>query len=256
MYRSIFVPLDGSAFGEQALALALSVARRAGADLEIGLVHVPLLPVYAEPRPGFDNTVDPRIRESERDYLDKVVQQVNTISTVPVTAVLLEGTVADALSAHISARESGLVVMATHGRGRLSRFWLGSVADQMLRTCPVPLLFLHPRAEMAAIPRDETLRHILIALDGSALAEQILEPAITLGRMMDADYTLLRVVEPLQVVGDPAGYSSNLLEERYWRRLQDEAQIYLDRVAGRLRGQSLRVNTRVIGSRNPAATIL
>lgn len=38
MYRSIMVPLDGSSFGEQALPLALSLARRAKARVE--LIHV------------------------------------------------------------------------------------------------------------------------------------------------------------------------------------------------------------------------
>ena len=41
-YRSIYVPLDGSPFAEQALPLAGEIARRAGAILQLALVHHPV----------------------------------------------------------------------------------------------------------------------------------------------------------------------------------------------------------------------
>jgi nucleotide-binding universal stress UspA family protein len=41
MYRTILVPLDGSAFGEHALPLALSIARRLAASVELAYVHTP-----------------------------------------------------------------------------------------------------------------------------------------------------------------------------------------------------------------------
>jgi hypothetical protein len=47
MYRSILVPLDGSSFGEHALPLALSIARRANAHLQLVRVHSVLDAVYA-----------------------------------------------------------------------------------------------------------------------------------------------------------------------------------------------------------------
>jgi nucleotide-binding universal stress UspA family protein len=48
MYRSILVPLDGSAFGEHALPFALSLARRAGAQLHLAHIHVPPVPILAD----------------------------------------------------------------------------------------------------------------------------------------------------------------------------------------------------------------
>ena len=61
MYRSVLVPLDGSTFGEQALPLAQSIARRAGASLQIVRVHVSLMP-YDESA----LTVDPRLDDIAR----------------------------------------------------------------------------------------------------------------------------------------------------------------------------------------------
>jgi nucleotide-binding universal stress UspA family protein len=54
MYRKLLVPLDGSAFGEQALPLAVSLARRDGAELHLVHVQVPLAPVFADVRAGLE----------------------------------------------------------------------------------------------------------------------------------------------------------------------------------------------------------
>jgi nucleotide-binding universal stress UspA family protein len=55
---------------------------------------------------------------------------------------------------------------------------------------------------MNQIHREQPVfRHILIPLDGSGLAEQILEPALALGDQTQATYTLLHVVEPFVVPG-------------------------------------------------------
>jgi len=48
MYRSLLVPLDGSVFAEQALPLALDIARRADATISVVQVHVPLTAMYAD----------------------------------------------------------------------------------------------------------------------------------------------------------------------------------------------------------------
>jgi hypothetical protein len=53
----------------------------------------------------------------------------------------------------------------------------------------------------------------LVPLDGSQLAEQILEPALALGRRMHAEYTLLRIVEPLTLRDyDPVSARAHLSE--------------------------------------------
>jgi hypothetical protein len=73
---------------------------------------------------------------------------------VPVSRSVVEGQVADALHEHARAVSADLVVMATHGRGGLSRFWLGSVADALVRRLPMPCPLvnsLFPAARVAAL---------------------------------------------------------------------------------------------------------
>lgn len=87
--------------------------------------------------------------------------------------------------------------MTTHGRGPVSRLLLGSVADRLVREVPIPVLLVRPHEAAPDLASEPVLRHILVALDGSALAEQVLEPVVALGTLMQADYSLLRVYGPL-----------------------------------------------------------
>jgi len=262
MVRSLLVPLDGSTFGESALPLALTIARRAQATLQVVHVHVPLL--YFDTTMGYESEVDDRIRQQEQAYLDSVVQRLAAVSAIPVKAVLLNGQVVDTLHAHAQATGVDLMVMTTHGRGPLSRFWLGSVADELIRRTPTPLLLVRPQEGEPDLTKERLLRHVLIPLDGSALAEQILEPALALGAPLGADYTLLRVIKPLLPLY-PEAFTTTVVEpghamieqmQELHEKVKGEAQTYLDGVAERLRARSHRVQTRVASGVQPAAAIL
>jgi nucleotide-binding universal stress UspA family protein len=257
MLRTILVPLDGSTFGEHALPLALDVARRAAARLELAHVCVVPAPLFTEPRPNMESPLDARALARSRAYLDRVVQRIGTTAGVPVAATLLEGGVADALEAHANSREVDLVVMTTHGRGPLSRLWLGSVADQLLRRLPMPLLLMRPGDAEPHFDRPRVMRHMLIPLDGSPDAEQVLGPALELGGLVDADYTLLHVVEPLLFAGDDfAGFQAQAVDGLLFERLKEEARAYLEGMAQRLRARVPRVQTRLVVHSQPAGAIL
>ena len=183
MFRSLLVPLDGSSFAEHALPWALSIARRTGAALNLAQVHTMAL--------FYDSTdlpADAAIREQEVANLQDVAKRLADVSPVRVNSALLDGPIPDALHAHAKSVNADLIVMTTHGRGALSRLWLGSVADRLVRRTPVPILLIRPKEGSSDIAQDPVLQRILVPLDGSALAEQILEPALALGSAMKADY--------------------------------------------------------------------
>jgi nucleotide-binding universal stress UspA family protein len=208
MYRSILVPVDGSTFAEHALPLALSLARHSGASLHLFHVVQPLASVYSEAPLFVESECDleARIQERMRTYLDELAGRLAKRWSAVVTSSLLAGEVVPSFLAHTAETKPDLVVMTTHGRGPLGRFWLGSVADELARVLPVPLLLVRPQEK--AEPDLETeppLRQILIPLDGSKLAEQIVRPAIELGRLTRAGFTLLRVVKPAPLVAFPTG---------------------------------------------------
>ena len=257
MYRTILVPLDGSAFAEHALPLAVSIARRAGATLRLVRVHVPAATLYRNSDLAANLDLDALVRDEERPYLDHVSGRIAQVCGLRPDVALLDGRVADVLYEQGVSAGVDLVVMATHGRGPLSRVWLGSVADELVRRLPTPLLLVRPGETAPDLAHPPAMRHVLIPLDGSALAEDILEPALELGRLMQTDYTLLRVIEPV-IVPDArlGGNAVSGLDPVLLQAIQSEAQDYLERVAERLRSSSVHVQARVVTNRWAAGAIL
>jgi nucleotide-binding universal stress UspA family protein len=245
MFRSILVPLDGSAFGEQALPLALSIARRAGAELHLLHVHQPVVVAFAEGPLLVGDQLDQEIRQRQQAYLDAVLRRLAAVSPVTARPVLLEGEVVPSLRGLVASAGVDLIVMTTHGRGPLARFWLGSVADELVRHLTVPVLLVRPR-EGKSPAAAEPPRHFLVPLDGSPLAERILEPAAKLAGLLGADCTLLRVVQPVYYLApELGGFGGVGPDPKLLRDLQAEAEAYLGAVAARLRQQGWPAQTEV-----------
>ncbi len=257
MYRSVLVPLDGSPFSEQALPLAVSIARRARASLHLVHVHLPITAAPAEGMMLWLDEMDAKALKKERAYLEQIARRLEGGGDLPITSVLLEGPISETIQQHAAAQAIDLIVMTTHGRGMMSRFWLGSVADDLIRRARLPVLLLRPHEETPDFTQAPSLQRILIPLDGSAMAEQILEPAMEIGALMDAEYTLLRVVEPLPYFSiDASAYPMGELELPVLKQLQDVAQKYLDGVARAFRERSLKVKTQVVVNQRVADAIL
>ncbi len=260
MYKNLLVPLDGSPFSERALPLASAIARSSGAVLSLVHVHVPSFSVYGGLDignvPVVDETWEAELREHETAYLEARVQEMGAQPGLQVTSALLDGPVAETIVEYAAQTGVDLVVMTTHGRGGMARFWLGSVADDLVRHSHVPILLIRPHEGMVQIEAEHPFRNILIPLDGSPLAEQSLDPAVKLGRLVQAEYTLVQVVEPLVLPGySPVAYAAGVAEQAT-ESLVETARTYLDSVAQRLRTEGLEVHTRVLLDAQPARVIL
>jgi nucleotide-binding universal stress UspA family protein len=259
--RSILVPLDGSKFGEHALPFALKIARATGARLRLAHVHIPLDPVVEED--AYDCRLDEELKANDRAYLEKIVKRLREFSSVAVDPVLLEGEIADQIEAQVNGSPIDLIVMTTHGRGTLAP-WLGSVADEVVRRTPAPVMLVRPHEARRDLAQEPRLEHLLVPLDGSVLAEQILEPAVALGTFFKAHFTLVRVIKPT-VLGDYAmvekpskGFDEATLAEVAERHETErkESECYIESLAERLRGLGLQVQTRVLVHEQPAIAIL
>src|SRR5580765_3950396 len=113
MHRSILVPLDGSAFGEHALPLAISMARRLNASLSLIHVHSLLDATYAELQ-VFDNTLDQELRKTERDYLRWIQKKVQDHLSVEVTIANVDGDIATVVREQAASLRASWVVMTTN----------------------------------------------------------------------------------------------------------------------------------------------
>lgn len=235
--ETILVPLDGSPFGEQALPAALAIARRRPTRIALAHVHQLIIPtIAAAEAPMFDPTPDELMRQQETAYLEDVARRLGAIWDGPITRTLLEVPVADSLAYHAELIGASLIVLSTHGRGGVARAWLGSVADRLIRLSSVPTLVVRPGPDAPDFTHEPTMRHILIPLDGSALAEQAIELAMELGQLTHAHYTLVQVVEPALrsfLIGGAEPTVDVDAEAAAWKRASE----YLDTIAARLREQ-------------------
>jgi len=268
MYRSILVPLDGSPFGEHALPLALGIARRTGATLQLLNVLTPVATLYAESPMFVDDQLEERLHDrqidSQEKYLDQVAHRIEAVSPVKIVKIVDDGEVADTIRAQAVRNKSDLIIMATHGRGPLGRFWLGSVADELVRESPVPVLLTRPTDEAIDLTREPSLKHILVPLDGTPLSEEMLPCAVELGMLLGTDFMLVRVVKPAAPfvpIGEAGtiGAGVDAMVERVeeiQRQVVLEARDYLETVAAPLRDSGLTVVTRVDVAEQPATAIL
>jgi nucleotide-binding universal stress UspA family protein len=268
MYRTILVPLDGSAFGEHALPLALNVASKSGAELLLVHALPPLAAMYTETPLFVSPSVEEDLRTKQvavhKSYLEHVAKRLTEAAPVRVRTELLEGDVVNSIIA-TAENQADLIVMTTHGRGALARFWLGSVADEVIRHAKKPILLVRPKDGPVDLASKPELKHLLVSLDGMPLAEKILPAARQLGDLFGADYTLARVIPPVLTPSYPILEGASFMAEAeslvaqteaVQNQLRKEAQDYLEGIAAGMRAQGRTVLTRVDVHEQPARALL
>jgi len=252
MYRKILVPLDGSMFAEAALPYALAVCRKAGGTLELVTVKEPN-PTYAH------NDWTTAVREWSEAYLAEVAERVRSATDADVKTTLLEGVVWEALQRRAQQAEADLVVMATHGRGALSRAWLGSTADTFMRHTDRPVLLVRPtddKAEPSAGFREVSIDRVLISLDGSDFSRSVIEPATALGGLFGARYTLLRVVAFPAELWSPYLPQSVQMNVETVEEARQAALGSVEKMAAELRGRGFEADADVLVDTQAANAIL
>jgi nucleotide-binding universal stress UspA family protein len=255
MYRHIMVPLDGSTFSSQAISFALGAAHRMKATVHLVRVHTATPPALNPAAPWFiDVAGDQLVGTAEMEYLERIAA-LPRASGVHVQTAVLDGIVAESLASYITQMGVDLVVMTTHGRGGLSRVWLGSVADSLIRAVDVPVLLLRPiSTERSDYGSAFGVTHVLIPVDDPVFAEPVIEHALRLGSFTNARFTLIHVVPP------PVTYAAELAPARpssaEFEELRSRSLSALEETAVRLRARALEVTTAVIVQPQAAAAIL
>ena len=144
MFERIVVPLDGSELAEKALPAAEELARLAGAPLHlIRVVDLPRLERFG----AYGLTVEyasfallaDEERAVAREYLEKVAAGLTGRGRTVTTEV------ADGVTARVLvglSKPGDAIVMASHGRTGMARWFLGSVAEDVVRHATVPVLLI------------------------------------------------------------------------------------------------------------------
>ena len=145
MSRRVLVPVDGSSTSNRGLAEALKIARSQKA--RVCLLHVvDDTPIVMAPELGglyTDQMLD-LMRDSGKKVLAKSLESARKHG-IKAEGVLIESLtrpVADSIVAQARKWRADLIVLGTHGRRGLSRLVMGSDAESVVRTSPVPVLLV------------------------------------------------------------------------------------------------------------------
>ena len=216
-FQNILVPLDGSELAEHVLPAALYLA---------GVMHgsVTLLTVVAKKSGKDANLMAKAIQTGtyEADLYLRSVKKRFSPSLVRIETAVIIGKPDKDIIHYAKAHGTDLIIMSTHGRSGITRWSFGRTADKVLRRSPCPTVIL--RSDHAINP--DQFKRVLLPLDGSPLAERVLEAALEMVSTMGVELYLIHVVEKGSFYG--FGHDEAHLDEEV-----DAAKTYLDELRDR-----------------------
>jgi len=157
MYQRILVPVDGSPTSTRGLDEAIELARLTGAELR--LVHVLDSLALASGAEFYAGNVLTVLQQAGGELLASARARVDAAG-VPVGTVLLESMtrVCETIVDEAVKWKAELIVLGTHGRRGVGRMLLGSDAEQIVRSAPVPVLLVRSADAPPDAPHEWTGR--------------------------------------------------------------------------------------------------
>lgn len=254
MYDKIMVPTDGLGFDREVIRVALRIADKSGA--KVRLVRVVSSARLLGMAPSIDGiAISAEALQDERNGAQKELEgfaaECRSTSDADIAVDLLDGPIAEILEGYAQRNKFDLIVISSLGRSAMSGFSLGSVTDSLIRHTQIPVLvvkttpsYLNPRAT-------EAFKRIVVPLDGSTLAEQIIPKVCSLATLEQSDVTLLHVMVPQNRFRDETADPAL----QWWDGDIAFSRAYLARVAARMRRGGVQVTTDIVVGDNVAQAI-
>lgn len=191
VFHSILIATDFSEPSRRALMAALALA--ANTDACLSAVHV----FHPDWRYDMLET-PPEIELKRRDshqQLDTLITSLRADKTIHSISVEHQS-VPQAILSTIAENRVDLLVIGTRGRGGLSKLALGSVAEELLRTAPCPVMTIGPKAQRDC--NSQTGLHtILFATDFGAGSTKALPLISALSKVHNSKLVLLHMIPPM-----------------------------------------------------------
>ncbi len=242
MFKSILVPLDGSARAERAIHVAARIARAEGGS--VILMRVATAPVdtgkYSSASGYVEETVDTDIAGAT-SYLEHIAGS-DELAGISTEVKSFTGEVAPAILSTAQTTHASLIVMCSHGYTGFKRWALGSIADKVTRHSSIPVLVLREGGREPTTAAHQPVR-VLVAVDGSPLSEAVLEPAAFLASALAEATSQQGVLHLLRVVDLPASggkfKSDAHIDTGLKEQVRHEDEEYLNTLVHRLSGGDL-----------------
>lgn len=227
--KKILVPLDGSPLAESVLPYVAELARCTGAEVQL-LIAVSDVALW-----DANATVVAWEREEELalGYIEAQREALES-NAVKATTKVVRGDPAQAI-ANAAKDGADLVALCTHGRSGISRWLFGSVAGRVLENSETPCLIVRPPEKDG---RGGAIEKILVPLDGSPLAESVLDEVEPLAKTCGAKVVVMQSVPPLTAYPGVEAYAMSAVGE-VMDDLQAKSKEYLGGVVERLKSKGL-----------------
>jgi nucleotide-binding universal stress UspA family protein len=236
MTPKILAPTDFSPNSQEAIRIAIQIARDRGAELVVAHAwYLPALAFGAEPV-AFPSDLVQQMSDDAKRGLDEAVRDAKQAGAKVVTGEMLTGVPPWGRIVDLAESDPAveLIVVGTHGRTGLKRVLLGSVASQVVRHAPCSVLVVRPDGE----PKPFT--DVLVPIDFSTGSQIAVDQAAELVRPGGSGITLLHVVEA------PVRQAGEAYEFQFLRDLDKRAAVSLDNFAAKLRERTdVPVSTRI-----------
>lgn len=141
MYARILLPTDGSQAARAAMDHALRLAKVEDAEIHALFVVDTAYPYtgFEAPNVLMDEVID-SLEELGGEATRAIAERAEAEGIACVRAVKKGSRVSQAIVDYASEHDIDMIVMGTHGRTGWRRYLIGSVTEEVLRTCQVPVL--------------------------------------------------------------------------------------------------------------------
>ncbi|GCE06522.1 universal stress protein [Dictyobacter aurantiacus] len=249
-FNKILVPLDGSPLAEEALPLAAQIVRSSKAELRLLRVVPPssCVPIYPVTLTDITEPMREAAFTSARSYMEQAVARAH-IDMLNVQTDVLIGGAASTIVDYALQQGVDLIVMRSHGETGLTRWIMGSTAQQLVRHSPVPVLVVN-RPHNQPLSFQHTPR-ILVALDGSSMAEEAITPAALLSAALAQSnhgaLHLTRIIQRLLPYGRQTKEQMERINKEYQIEAEDYLKVIKQRIeTGPLMSLQLKITTSVV----------
>ncbi len=256
MYKRILVPLDGSKLAEQVLPYVKVIGKLPGSRIELFRAVESSPRDLEDPKHGvYSHSTASGIQSRVEAWLETIAQPMRQ-EGLTVTCTAIVGDPAHCIVDEAKKEPSSLIAMTTHGRTGLARWMLGSVTDKVLRTAVNPLLIIRSQDHEADTP-EIALKEVIVPLDGSQVAEQVLDNVTPIAVALGLVVTMVRVIPP-------EGYYFGYMDyaARYYGDVAPaedathQAATYLSKVAEPVREAGVAEVRELLLRGNPATAII
>ena len=256
MFDTILVPLDGSQLAECVLPHIVAIAR--SFDAEITLLRM-LEKNQANASAQLFDLLNWQINKTEAAlYLAKTKARFRE-SSIRARTTVLEGLVAEGITEYAQNQGMKLIILSSHGRNGLTQWGISSVAQKIILSAPTSVLIV--RAHQYEAHSDElsetpVYQRILVPLDGSQRAENVLPIITQLAHIHKSQIHLVQVVQTPEMARQmPPAPEDIDLSNRVVARNREEAGHYLEQVKSRSYLEGIAVQTHLITSDNAAVAL-